>query len=362
MATFFTEFITWETDSEPGSDITLFVRHSGAFFRICYVAGLLAESTALLEQHRESYTILSNDNPDGFVEEVERLRKPFEDFMAQLVPNPPMDTAGYLHSYLYPPYFILEAKGTASGDLQPHFREALSRQKFDPPGEYTDGASKLQIHLRPLLDMKFDTCSSRQVKVQTYTDHLVPSQVCVNGAVYFFKPWPSRQAFSYHQLDVCAKMLADTEPARISCVHSLVIDNDDDVLQHYSIDPNDDEEICVGTRLVGLLLTYIENKGTLSALAPWSDCTNEDRSRWARQVRQSVEHLHRAGIVWGDAKPENVLIDIQGDTWLIDFGGSYTQGWVDKENQETVEGDLQGLQRIENWLVKCSQRPVDRRT
>lgn len=359
MATFFTEFVTWE-DFNPDSDITLFVRHRGAFFRICYVADRFAKSTALLEQHHASYKILSNDNPDGYVEEVERLRKPFEEFMTKLVPDPPMDTAGYLHSYLYPPYFILEAKATASGHLQPHFRKALSRQKFEPPGEYTNGASKLKTHLRPLLDMKFNTCSSRQVKVLTYTHHLVPSQVCVNGAVYFFKPWARRQAFSYHQLDICIRMLAVTEPTRISRVHSLVIDDDDDVLQHYPIDPDDDDEIWPGTRLVGLLLTYIENKGTLSALAPWSDCTNEDRSRWARQIRETVERLHELGIPWGDVKPDNVLVDEKNRPWLIDFDGSYTPGWVDEENRETVQGDLQGLQRIENWLAKCSQRPVNR--
>lgn len=358
MATFFTELITWDAVFNLDSDITLRVRHRNALFGICYVAGCLAESTALLEQHHASYKLLFDDNPDGHVEEVERLRQPFEKFMTQLVPDPPMDTAGYLHSHLYPPYFILEAKATASGHLQPHFREALSRQKLTPPGEYTS-TLKLKVHLPPLLD-KFDTCSSRQVKVLTYTHHLVPSQVYVNGVVYFFKPWASQRVSSYHQLAMCTRMLAVTEPARISRLHGFVVDDDDDVLQHYPIDPDDDSEIWPGKRLVGLLLTYIENKGTLSDLAPWSDYTNEDRSRWARQIRQSVEGLHDAGIVWGDAKPENVLIDVQGNAWLIDFDGSYTRGWVDEENQETVEGDLQGLQRMEDWLATCSQRPIDR--
>lgn len=362
MAPFFTELVVWDADFNLDSDIKLFVRHHGAFFRICYVAGLLAQSTALLENHHASYKILFNDQPDGYVEEVERLREPFEEFMAQLVPDPPIDTAGYLHSYLYPPNFILEARVTPSGHLQPHLREPLSRQQLcGGPGEYTDGASDLRIHLPPLLlNKEFVTCSSRQVRVRTYTHHLVPSQVYVNDDIYFFKPWASHKATSYHQLAICTRMLAVTEPTRISRVHGFVVDDDNDVLQHYPIDPDDDEEIPDGTRLVGLLLTNIENQGTLKDLAPWSDCTNEDRSRWARQIRQSVECLHDGGIVWGDAKPENVLIDVQGDAWLIDFDGSYTPGWVDEENQETVEGDLQGVQRIENWLAKYSQRPVDR--
>jgi hypothetical protein len=45
-------------------------------------------------------------------------------------------------------------------------------------------------------------------------------------------------------------------------------------------------------------------------------------------------------------KPENVLVDKEGNTCLIDFGGSFTLGWVDEDKQETVEGDRQGVQRI----------------
>lgn len=177
MAPFFTELVVWDADFNLDSDIKLFVRHHGAFFRICYVAGLLAQSTALLEKHHASYKILFNDQPDGYVEEVARLREPFEEFMAQLVPDPPIDTAGYLHSYLYPPNFILEARVTLSGHLQPHLREPLSREQLcGGPGEYTDGASDLRIHLPPLLlNREFVTCSSQQVRVRTYTHHLVPS-------------------------------------------------------------------------------------------------------------------------------------------------------------------------------------------
>jgi serine/threonine protein kinase len=112
--------------------------------------------------------------------------------------------------------------------------------------------------------------------------------------------------------------------------------------------------------LVGLLLTYIENKGTLGDVAPWSDCTNEDRLRRSIQIQNYVKCLHEAGVVWGDAKPENVLVDMNGDAWLIDFGGSYTLGWVDEDKQETMEGDLQGVQRIDDWLHECSRQPVTR--
>lgn len=165
---------------------------------------------------------------------------------------------------------------------------------------------------------------------------------------YFFKPWVSGRVHGYHELQSYRKILADAEASpplhadiRICHLHGLIIDNDENVLQHYPLDR--DEEYHPGTRLVGLLLTYIENKGTLKDLAPWSDCTNEDRLRWSTQIQNYVKCLHEADVVWGDAKPENVLIDMKCDAWLIDFGGSYTRGWVDEDKQETVEGDLQGV-------------------
>lgn len=48
----------------------------------------------------------------------------------------------------------------------------------------------------------------------------------------------------------------------------------------------------------------------------------------------------------GDVKSDNVLIDGQDDAWVIDFGGGYTEGWVDKECSETLAGDAQELTNI----------------
>lgn len=74
------------------------------------------------------------------------------------------------------------------------------------------------------------------------------------------------------------------------------------------------------------------------------------RRKWLDQITRSIEGLHACGVVWGDAKPDNVLIDSQDDAYLIDLGGGYTKGWVDQEVANTVEGDLQGLQRVSEFL------------
>ena len=39
-----------------------------------------------------------------------------------------------------------------------------------------------------------------------------------------------------------------------------------------------------------------------------------------------VAELHEAGVIWGDVKPYNVLVNEHG-IYIIDFGGSYTDGW-----------------------------------
>ena len=63
-------------------------------------------------------------------------------------------------------------------------------------------------------------------------------------------------------------------------------------------------------------------------------------------------HFHSHNIIWGDAKAANVLIDADEDAYLIDFGGGYTDGWVEKEKSNSTEGDLQGLANIKRYLFE----------
>ncbi|KAK3175417.1 hypothetical protein K4F52_010286 [Lecanicillium sp. MT-2017a] len=100
--------------------------------------------------------------------------------------------------------------------------------------------------------------------------------------------------------------------------------------------------------ILGMLLQYIdcEGKGTLDDRLWDEHVLLELRTRWAAQVKSAVKALHDAGAVWGDAKPSNILIDQEDNAWLTDFEGGYTEGWVDRDKAGTVEGDLQGLERI----------------
>ncbi|RMZ86625.1 hypothetical protein DV736_g6146, partial [Chaetothyriales sp. CBS 134916] len=101
-------------------------------------------------------------------------------------------------------------------------------------------------------------------------------------------------------------------------------------------------------QVIGMLESFIEGKNLYELSL--ADTSSTQRRIWKRQIEQAITWLHERGIVWGDVKPENVLIDKAADAWLVDFGGSSTDGWVDEELAETVEGDLQGLLRLKEFL------------
>ncbi|KAF9872728.1 hypothetical protein CkaCkLH20_09907 [Colletotrichum karsti] len=104
-----------------------------------------------------------------------------------------------------------------------------------------------------------------------------------------------------------------------------------------------------GNMLMGMLLSWIDTRGVLSR-AEAEISSSALRQRWREQITTSLGMLHREGIIWGDAKAENILIDRGDNAWIIDFGGSYTPGWVDKDKAETLEGDKQGLEKILSFL------------
>ena len=41
------------------------------------------------------------------------------------------------------------------------------------------------------------------------------------------------------------------------------------------------------------------------------------RVKWASQVREAVKVLHEIGVIWGDGKADNILVDMIDDAWQI---------------------------------------------
>lgn len=71
-----------------------------------------------------------------------------------------------------------------------------------------------------------------------------------------------------------------------------------------------------------------------------------EKIRWAQQLEATVKQLYKDGIVWGDVKPDNVIINSQGDAVVINFGGGYTPEYIEPELQQTFQGDLKGLNQM----------------
>jgi hypothetical protein len=100
----------------------------------------------------------------------------------------------------------------------------------------------------------------------------------------------------------------------------------------------------------GLLISCVDCGAMTLTSAVGDDNPPSLRRKWAEKIKFIVKRLHEAGIVWGDAKPENILVDFNEDAWITDFGGGYTEGWVAKDLAGTVEGDLEGLVKILDYI------------
>jgi serine/threonine protein kinase len=100
-------------------------------------------------------------------------------------------------------------------------------------------------------------------------------------------------------------------------------------------------------KIEAMLLEYVANARPLSTVVSLS---GDQYDQWTKQIREAITYLHNENIVWGDAKPGNVLIREDDSVVLIDFGGGHTKGWVDHQNYETVRGDWQGYERTVQFL------------
>lgn len=61
------------------------------------------------------------------------------------------------------------------------------------------------------------------------------------------------------------------------------------------------------------------------------------RENWASQLKESIQAFRSVEAFWRDIKPDQIIIDLNGDIWLINLGGSWTNGRIDEESQETVD-------------------------
>jgi tRNA A-37 threonylcarbamoyl transferase component Bud32 len=86
------------------------------------------------------------------------------------------------------------------------------------------------------------------------------------------------------------------------------------------------------------------------------------RAKWASQIRRTVSTLHGLNIIWGDVKARKVVIDQDDNAAVIDLEGGVNNGWIDQDKLGTREGDLQGLEKLVDYIIndKCPLRLRDK--
>lgn len=165
--------------------------------------------------------------------------------------------------------------------------------------------------------------------------NIIPRRVFIDGNLFFYKAcWSSYDAIDEVQkyCRIAASGLS-TLQLRTSRLFGIVIDCDGQtkgLLYHW-------------------IQTYADDAETLTSRIS-TDTPPVLRDKWASQVKEALAGLHGLGIVWGDAKPDNVLIDTEDNVVIIDLEGGTTRGWVDHDVGGSVEGDLQGLERLINFI------------
>jgi serine/threonine protein kinase len=102
----------------------------------------------------------------------------------------------------------------------------------------------------------------------------------------------------------------------------------------------------------GLLTTYVPCEGKHLGFAMMEDPSNELRKRWAGQIKATLDALHQADIIWGNARPENILIDTDNNAWIVDIGGTDVAKWMEIDKPTTAEDDLKGLTEILKYIAK----------
>lgn len=97
---------------------------------------------------------------------------------------------------------------------------------------------------------------------------------------------------------------------------------------------------------LGFLLTLIPQPAKPLTEYMSTSISQSKRNTWAKEAERMVKILHDNGLVWGDTKADNFLVDKDGLLWMIDFGGSYTEGWIREDLADTEEGDDMGAGKV----------------
>ncbi|KAK1579628.1 uncharacterized protein LY79DRAFT_592789 [Colletotrichum navitas] len=291
---------------ETEDDCDLIVRTNNGRALYCTISpSHFHRSPKLTGQYFKCLHLLRSgeEEQDGFYMEdaYNWLLKLFEPLVAQLAPlssTVSEDDQPTLSQYLFPPYFVCCLD--AADEVPRPYKAETKEHGWAKPGLV------VKDDIPTDLNQWAKSYHPSDVKIiyNRLEDVLIkrPSKVVVSGVECHFKRFgfPFGPAHAKRELTTAIPYPPE---AWICCLHGVVRDGD---------------------KLMGMLFQWINTKG----------------------ISISLEKLHQNGIIWGDVKAENVLIDREDNAWIIDFGGSYTPAGVDMEIAGTLAGDAEGLAKI----------------
>ncbi|KAF2790793.1 hypothetical protein K505DRAFT_409621 [Melanomma pulvis-pyrius CBS 109.77] len=311
------------SDRNTDSDLTVIC--NGKRFYITLSADDFEESPSIKESYIHYLQVAEAFELDGLTVD-DFYDWALEPFLPIFRDVPPLVGHQTLQQYLFPET-VVYALRAVKGELVP-FLNTQGHFNRLPNG----------VLLNQELCSPWPSFYPQQVQLCDDTPEEAPTcpqkKVLVNGNTCFFK--------AYHVGDYRS---AKEELSNYKSIEEAGLEQELRISRLYGLVRDDDSG-----RIYGLLLSYIDCRNVTLACAMKPTTPSHLQQQWASQITHTLNRLHNAGIVWGDVKPDNVLIDVNKDSWIIDFGGSYTEGWVEKEIAGTVQGDLQGLAKILEYL------------
>ncbi|KAL6694455.1 hypothetical protein J3F84DRAFT_400224 [Trichoderma pleuroticola] len=314
-----------------------------------FIVHLAAENLAASPQLREKYLFLldvaEHFELDGYTVDdlYDWVAEPMLPIFRQLSPRNHIGST--LDEFLFPETQVYEV--LADGDKM----VAIRQQEADIPKVFgVSFPEHTEFTPWPVFAPSEIRTSNEQIGAGP--SH-APRKVFLNDgtAAYLKLIPPGDDSILLHEIETYRQIHAAhlDKALRISRLIGLVGSRETQEVALYGQD--------VTVTIYGLLLTYIDcgHKSLHCAVKP--ETPEHLRTQWTTQVGHALAQLHAAGLVWGDAKPDNVLVDRHGDAWIIDFGGGYTEGWVERGVAGTREGDVQALGRITEF-IRTAKEPT----
>ncbi|VUC31936.1 unnamed protein product [Clonostachys rosea] len=313
------------------------IQVNGYLFVIPVSVGSFTSSPKELERFKAIHSMIAaggNDSPEvwDYAQEVTNLFMSDFATLAPLPMNTYKTTLAELESRM-----SFECKYQVAHETLSNVA-VLPRTKGECASS-DDFAPQVEWDMRQL-QSTFPLFSSQEVEIHCSEEDSVhdvtPHKVLVENTTYFYKPCFSAYDAIREVDKYCKITMSDPfqDTIRTSKLFGVVVNDDGQakgLLYHW-----------IQTAQADSLTGAIENDASPPSVAR--------KQKWVFQIRRTLEGLHRIGATWGDVKSDNVLIDEEDNAVVIGLGGGTTRGWVERGLGGTVEGDLQGLERLMEFV------------